>query len=520
MDAGSVRRERERLLHAVHGRPLATFCSSYLAGASLGLTVSLPWVLHLGGLWTVAGWTCWRLRLCTLGIALLSVAGMWLGVASGVAHTRRDELLWQSLPRDEAAVVWGEVVTEPVKRRDVWRFLLRARRLHTPQGEWNLVTYVWVEVPADRLTTVLAGEVLELEGRLREPRARDAWQASWVEYLRRRGVTRILRPYRVVRVWQAGWRVVFSRWRQQMVLHLRRHLPAREGDIAAAIVLNERSRLDPQIRESFRRTGTVHILSPSGTHVSMIALAVWSVCRVLGLRRQLAALSVIAVIWLFAGIAAGGEPAFRAAVMGTSVAAAVALQREVDLPTSLALAGFLIVMSDTGALLDPGFQFSFTLVAALLAASPWLGTVAQYGADAKARPVRMALAILLASGVCAVASAPLTALYYGQVSCIAPLANLLIALPVQIVTSAGLLLSCLPSVPELLATPVAFSTWLVDRTVRWLASPAWASIAVSAPTPPGLVIFYLVFFGGLFALSARAAQRRRQEIWGDTASPS
>ncbi|MDW8290191.1 MAG: ComEC/Rec2 family competence protein, partial [Armatimonadota bacterium] len=352
-----MRRKGYSVFQAVNGRPLATFCGSYLVGASVGVTFS-PAVLLVGCLlWAAAGWLCRRARWCTASTLLLGVAGAWLGGVQGLLHSRQERLLWHALPRDEAVVVLGEVVTEPNLRRGVWRFMLRTRYLHTERGRLTARTYLWVEVPSERVDRLWAGEVLQMEGRLRVPRAGEATQASFVQYLRRRGVVRTLRPYRLVRTSQAGWRVAFSRLRRRLIVHLRRNLPTREGDLAAAIVLNERSRLNRQTRESFRRTGTTHILSPSGTHVSMVALAVWGICRQMRLPRRAVALAVIAVIWLFAGVAAGGEPAFRAAVMGTLVAAATALQREPDPPTSLALAGFLIVLSDAGALLDPGFQF-------------------------------------------------------------------------------------------------------------------------------------------------------------------
>lgn len=513
MRASKVERTRYWLFRLINGRLLAVFCGSYLAGAAGGVTFSSPSLVAGCLLSTGAAWWCWRARLLTAFTVSLSIAGVWLGAAQGLFYSRQEELLWRALPREEAVVVLGEVVTEPVKRREVWRFLLRTRDLHTERGRFRTPTYLWIEVPSERLPVLWAGEVLELEGRLRLPPAGEPSQASFAQYLRRRGVLRTLRPYRIVRRSQVGWRVVFSRLRHHLIRRLSHHLPTREGNLAAAIVLNERSRLDSQIRDSFRRTGTVHILSPSGTHVSMLALAVWAVSQLIGLSRRAAALLVMAVIWLFAGVAAGGEPAFRAAVMGTLVASATALQREPDPPTALALAGFLIVMSDTGALRDPGFQFSFILVASLLASSPWLGAIAFGGHSGSVRFGRAVLALLLASSVCAVASAPLTAFYYGQVSWVAPLANLVIALPVQVVTAGGLLLACLPQVPTFLSAPVALCSWLVDRSVRWLASPEWVSMTMGAPSLWGVLAFYTLLFGALFALSAHAAGRRRERLW-------
>lgn len=498
------------MLPAVNGRPLATFCGSYLMGAAAGVTFSPLAVVNACLLASGVLWLLWQRRSLSTTTAILVLCAVWLGSAQSIRHAVQDAFLWKALPQGEAVTAVGEVVSEPVTRRGISRFIFRARSIQAAQRVFRTPTYLWVELPEERMDTPYAGERLLLQGRMRLPTASGASGASFVEYLRRRGVVRTLRPYRAVRLSDSGWRVFFSRLRQRMIRNLRYHLPTREGHIAAAIVLNDRAGLDNNLRESFRRTGTVHILSPSGTHVSLLAVAVWAVCRIFRLSRRVSALVVIAVIWLFVGVAAGGEPSFRAAGMGTLVAGSVALQRELDLPTSLALAGFLIVLADTGALLDPGFQFSFILVAAIAAASGWLNAVAFGVTGGQLKPAGGLLAALGFSVVCAVASAPLTALYYGQMSLIAPIANLVIALLVQVLTAMGLAIACLPWVPDWLSAPVALSAWMVDKAVRWLALPDWASVSASPPPGWAIAVFYSLYFTALLALSARALRRRRE----------
>ncbi|GIV19954.1 MAG: hypothetical protein KatS3mg023_1705 [Armatimonadota bacterium] len=514
IQAFGQRKRWRRMFQAVNGRPLAAFCGGYLAGAAAGVTFPVLSVLQGCCLCTATGWLLWRYRVLSASIAFLMLAGVWLGATQGIRAATQDELLWRTLPSDQVMVVEGVVLTEPVKKAGVWRFVFRTEGLLTAQGTLRSPVQLWVHVRETLIEDVFAGERLRLEGRLRTPSATPGDpEGSFARYLRRQGVSRTLRPYRVERLPQARWTILFSRWRRTLIRHLRSHLPTREGHVAAAIVLNDRTGLDDQIRERFRRTGTVHILSPSGTHVSMLAFAVWALCRFIRLSRRTSALAVITVIWLFAGVAAGGEPAFRAAVMGTLVAGSVTLQRELDLPTSLALAGFLLVCAEPGTLRDPGFQFSFTLVAAIIASSGWLGAIAFRATDDRITLFRSIFASLLLSGVCTVASAPLTALYYGQMSLIAPVANLVIALPVQLLTSAGLAAACLPQLPEILCTPIAASAWSVDRAVRWLAMPPWASVDVSAPSRWHIILFYALLFTVLLTLSARVDRRRRGWAW-------
>ncbi len=475
------------------------------------MTFHPPWVIDGCLLLLAVGWLVWHYRLLSATVILLSAAGVWLGAVQGIRYAWQDDLLWRTLPADEVVMATGEVVTEPVLRRDAYRFIFRADSISTPQQTFHTPVQILVSVPVERVDTVFCGERLTLEGRLRNPTTTQPGARgndSFVQYLRRQGVSRTLQPYRVQKMEARGWRLPFSRLRRTLIRNLRRHLPTREGHIVAAIALNDRTGLDNEIRESFRRTGTIHILSPSGTHVSMLAVAVWALCSWLRLPRRASALLVIAIIWLFASVAGGGAPSFRAAVMGTLVAGAVVFQRELDMATSLVCAGFLLAAADAGNLRDPGFQFSFVLVAAIIAASGWLAGRGTEEESPLRRATRWAIAGIGLSVVCAVASAPLTALYYGQMSLIAPIANLIIALPVQMVTCGGLVTACLPHLPEIIALPVAMSAWLVDESVRLLASPPWASVDAPPPSRAFIAGFYALLFALLLFLSARASQRR------------
>lgn len=473
----------------------------------MGVTFSPFSVVH--GCLLACALTCllWHFRLLSAWTVVLGTFSLWLGAMQGIRYARHEAMLWQSLPDGVVAVVTGEVVTEPTLRRGHCRFVLRAEHLSTAQGAFRTPILVWVSMPIAEGERVYCGDRLRLEGRVEAPRTSGP-SRSFALYLRRQGVLRTLRPHRVDNLPSRSWRVPFSRLRHRLIANLRYHLPAREGNVVAAIVLNERAGLDNTIRESFRRTGTVHILSPSGTHVTLLAAAVWAIGRWLGFPRRISSIAVLIAVWLFVSVAAGGVPAFRAAVMGTLVVGAAALQRDLDLPTSLALAACLVVQQDVGSLCDPSFQFSFILVAAIVASAGWLNVIAFGSGQKSLQPIRVGFASLCLSTVCALASAPLTALYYNQVSLIAPVANLVIALPVQMVTCCGLFIACFPAVPDFLSAPAAVSAWLIDRSVRLLAEVPWASITTPPPSRLVLLMSYALLFWCLLFANVRASRRR------------
>ncbi len=503
-----------RTMQAVEGRPLATICACYMAGSAAGVTFSALPVLQSCIAVSAGCWFIWRCQLLSARAMLLALAAMWLGAVQGIKYSQAQIVLSRVLPAGEAVTLVGEVATEPSLRRGTYRFVFRAESTTWSNTTLRTPVQVWVSLPQSAVQNLYCGERLRLYGRLRAPEAGTrAASASFVQYLRRQGIVRTMQPLRVQRLPESGWRVHLSQLRQALLSNLRAHLPTREGHIAAAIVLNDRTGLDADLREGFRRTGTIHILSPSGTHVSMLALATWVLSRWLKVSRRASAVLVIAVIWGFVGVASGGEPSVRAGVMGTLVAGAIALQRELDMPTSLGVAAFLLVCWDVGTLRDPGFQFSFTLVAAIVASSEWLKHLVSGTGSSTQRLPREILAAFCLSMVCAIASAPLTALYYGQMSLVAPIANLLIVVPVQVVTCGGLLLALTPPLPEFVGTPVTISVWLVERLVRLLAEIPYASVPAPPPSHVFIGAFYAVFFSIMLALSARASRRRDALTW-------
>jgi len=211
------RTRRHGVLPAVNGRPLATFCGSYVMGAAAGVTFSPLAVVNACLLASGVLWLLWRRRSLPATTTLLILCAMWLGSAQGIRHAVQDAILWKTLPQGEAVTVLGEVVSEPVKRRNVWRFVFRARSVQAAQRLFHTPTCLWVEVPEERLDNPHAGERLQLEGRIRLPSATGASGASFVDYLRRRGVVRTLRPYRVAKLDDSGWRVFFSRLRRRLI---------------------------------------------------------------------------------------------------------------------------------------------------------------------------------------------------------------------------------------------------------------------------------------------------------------
>ena len=289
--------------------------------------------------------------------------------------------------------------------------------------------------------------------------------------------------------------------------------------IFLGITIGERGFIQPELEEWFMTTGTVHLLSISGSHLGLVALVMfWSVKQtvlrlpvavLLELSRRITPSRVaILVTWpavAFYACLAGAELAtIRSLTMITLALVTVWLGYERRLHHAIAAAALFIVLHDPRAIFDISFQLSFLSVFTMIQTAEWLrqwkdeatrveGTkvslVAAYGRDA-----------MVMSGVVTVATLPIVALYFNQVPWMGLLTNL-IAIPFTgfVLVPAGLLASVWTVVTasgdltaghglELLLN------WMVEA-LRWCAGIPGGEWHIAAPSLPLILLFYIFLIG-------------------------
>jgi competence protein ComEC len=175
------------------------------------------------------------------------------------------------------------------------------------------------------------------------------------------------------------WRMI-EQWRDRIRRAALATLSDPARGIFLGIIVGEQGYLPDEERDAFMATGTVHILSISGSHLGLLALLsfglVKGICRILpamwllALSRTITPTRVAAVTTLvlvtFYTLLAGAEVAtVRSLAMIAIVMLAVWLGREHDLSRAVACAALLLVAQNPRALYDISFQLSFMAVTAI-----------------------------------------------------------------------------------------------------------------------------------------------------------
>jgi competence protein ComEC len=123
--------------------------------------------------------------------------------------------------------------------------------------------------------------------------------------------------------------------------------------------------------EEFRFTGTMHLFAVSGLHVGMVAVILWFFFQLIRLPRIWSLMATIPSLFLYVSVTGFKAGSLRAATMASLFLLGLAFFRRSPPVNTLAAAAFLQLAADTNALFSAGWQFSYSVVLAiLLLASP------------------------------------------------------------------------------------------------------------------------------------------------------
>lgn len=216
-----------------------------------------------------------------------------------------------------------------------------------------------------------------------------------------------------------------------------------DAPVVRALVIGDMTLIPTEQRDRFARAGLVHMLSVSGLHVAIIALALELLAGAMRLPRKPARVATIGLLAAYVVGIGAPPPAVRAAVMLGLLLASRILQRPSSPWAVLALGGAVPLVAPR-TVLDLGWQLSVAGTVALAAG----GSMSRRVIPAKWRGARRSTArAAIVSIVATVVTAPLVAWTFGRVALLGPITNL-VADPVMGLLQPVLFLAiCIPVRP-------------------------------------------------------------------------
>ena len=163
-----------------------------------------------------------------------------------------------------------------------------------------------------------------------------------------------------------------ARVRSAYLEHMEHAMSRQDAAAIFAMLFGGYQGIKPELLEAFTATGIVHILSVSGSHITLMAGTAGIIGRLLHLPGRVTT-GLAAVTILFYSLLAGAiPPVIRSALMGLLTLLALAMGRERDARHILGLTALGLLIYASPLLYDISFQLSFGATAGLLYIAPIL----------------------------------------------------------------------------------------------------------------------------------------------------
>ena len=284
-----------------------------------------------------------------------------------------------------------------------------------------------------------------------------------------------------------------------------------EAGFLTAILTGDKSRLSDEGAAALSEAGLYHILAVSGMHCGfLLALVTYLTGKH---RRRLTALCALPLLAFYAALTGGSPSVLRSCVMLAFLLAAPVCRRDSDGPTALLAALFLILLANPFAAASISLQLSFTAMAGILFLTPRLYRLLMHGRKGN-RVTRFLSAGFSATMGALVFTVPLSGWYFGTLTLISPLSNLLCLWAASGVFVLGLVtvllgFFCLPPAKLLAVVPALLTRYILLMAGLLAKIPYHAAYFANPYLKYWLAYAYILF---LTAWLRRKAPRRKYAL--------
>lgn len=228
------------------------------------------------------------------------------------------------------------------------------------------------EIPVKKLYLITqqeeifpTGSVINTEGVLEEtehsvnPGQFDA--ASWYAA---KGIfyTMWAEEIRTVQPAEPGIRDWLKQWQNRMAQRLAVMLPESQAGILSAMLLGDKSLLEPETKAVYQMGGVLHVLSISGLHLSMLGMGLYRLLQKIGCHKAVSSVLAVAMMALYTIFTGNGVATRRAFLMFTIMVIGGLIGRTYDSLSALALAAVITLIGQPENLPYSGFILSYAAV--------------------------------------------------------------------------------------------------------------------------------------------------------------
>lgn len=219
-----------------------------------------------------------------------------------------------------------------------------------------------------------------------------------------------------------------AKWRRDLQSRIDTILPENAAALAKALLLGDRTDISYEVNTALKVSGISHIIAVSGLHVSILFGLIYTL---MARKRLLSCLVGIPILIIFAAVVGFTPSITRACVMQALMLIAMATDQEYDGKTALAFAVLLMLVINPMAIMSVSLQLSAGSVLGILLFSERIRNriLSEQKRKKRSKLNRRILAFIASSASVTLSAmvftTPLVAYYFGTVSVVGILTNLL-----------------------------------------------------------------------------------------------
>lgn len=355
---------------------------------------------------------------------------------------------------------------------------------------------------------LVPGNEVRVQGKFQKGREdRNPGEFNYCNYLHSKGISGLLYVNDDYDVKIIDWN---SNFFQKTIFDARKFIDSKinsfhnsqTAGLLRGLLLADRSNIDYETRTEFVNSGVMHILAVSGLHVGYIAL----IFIVLFGRFNIFIRSVLTIVGLIAFLLLTGMPAsvFRAVVMAVVIILAYLTNRSSNIFNSLAIAAFIVLAFNPEEIFSAGFQLSFLAVLSIGVIYPVIQNFIN-SFQLKSKVVKYILLFMGVSLSAQIGTLPLTLIYFGKLSLVALLTNLIVIPLAGVVVGIAILTLTLSlfisSIAVFYAAANELIVFILFKIVSFAGNTDYSFIPIKNFTLYDSIIFYSAIILAIYVLT-------------------
>lgn len=221
---------------------------------------------------------------------------------------------------------------------------------------------------------------------------------------------------------------LFNSLRKTIAKRIDRSTLLNSAPLIKALLLGYDDEIDTDVKLDFRRLGISHILSISGTHFTVLLGIFTLLLSAFGLNKRTIYVILVPVSLFYMGLSGFSFPVCRAGIMSIISYSAFLFGRERDSYTALFFSAAVIILIFPYSVISLGLWLSFVATFAIIFIIDLFGEKGFFkkGNRWYTKILYFAITHLMITLSVSFFTLPITAIYFGETSLVAPLANLII----------------------------------------------------------------------------------------------